>query len=134
MATFVTPYSEVFPFNGRAPFANIAMRRSEYDQDNDGKVDFAKQADSITGGGTASFIQAGSADIGSGVSTISVTFPTAFSAVPIVVISISRPSGEDLIYATIDSASISTTGFTCSLSATTPTANFDLKWMANPAS
>jgi len=85
----------------------------------------------ISGGGGSGNVQSGSQAIGSGVDTISVVFPVAYSGVPDVVISISRPVAENLIQANIDEASITTTGFTASLSATTGTANYRIKWMAN---
>lgn len=85
---------------------------------------------SISGGGTGT-LQSGSQNIGSGVDTISVTFPVAFAATPDVVLTISRPAAEDLIQVNIDDASLTTTGFTASLSATTGSANYKLKWFAN---
>ena len=85
----------------------------------------------ISGGGGTSTLQSGSQNIGSGVETISVVFPVAFAATPDVVISISRPVDENLIYANIDDASLTATGFTVSLGAATGSANYKLKWMAN---
>lgn len=79
---------------------------------------------------TNTSFQAGSQAIGSGVDTISVVFPTAFAVAPVVVASISRPVAEGLIQVNIDEASITTLGFTASLSATTGSANYRLKWMA----
>lgn len=76
-------------------------------------------------------LQSGSQNIGSGVSTISVVFGTPFLSVPDVVVSISRPAAEPLIDVNIDEASITVNGFTASLGATTDTANYKLKWMAN---
>lgn len=76
-------------------------------------------------------LQSGSQAIGAGVDTISVVFPVAFTAVPDVVVSISRPVAEGLIDVNIDEASITVAGFTASLGATTPTANFRLKWFAH---
>lgn len=76
-------------------------------------------------------LQSGSQAIGAGVDTIAVVFPTPFTAVPDVVVSISRPVAEGLIDVNIDEASITVAGFTASLGATTPSANFRLKWMAH---
>lgn len=79
---------------------------------------------------TNTTLQAGSQVIGSGVETISVVFPTPFAVAPVVVATISRPVAEGLIEVNIDEASITVAGFTASLSATTPSANYRLKWMA----
>lgn len=79
---------------------------------------------------TNTTLQAASQDIGNGVDTISVVFGTAFAAAPVVVGTISRPVAENLIEVNIDQASITTLGFTASLSATTGSANYKLKWMA----
>jgi len=79
---------------------------------------------------TTSDLQSGSTDIGNGVDTISVVFGTAFSGVPAVVVSISRPAGEDMISVNLDEASITAAGFTASLGATTASANYKIKWMA----
>lgn len=84
----------------------------------------------VTITGAATDIQAGSQNIGSGVDTISVVFPVAFAVAPVVVASMSRPVAEGLIEFNIDQASITTTGFTASLGATTGSANYKLKWMA----
>lgn len=82
-------------------------------------------------GGTASTLQSGSQAIGNGVDTISVIFPVAYAAAPTVVACISRPVAENMVELNIDEASITTTGFTASLSAATGTANYKIKWMAN---
>lgn len=82
-------------------------------------------------GATASTLQSGSQAIGSGVDTISVVFPVAYAVAPIVVASISRPVAENLIEFNIDEASITVNGFTASLGASTGSANYKLKWMAN---
>lgn len=76
-------------------------------------------------------LQSGSQNIGAAVDTISVVFPVAFVALPDVVLTISRPAAEDLIYVNIDDASLTVAGFTASLSATTGSANYKLKWFAN---
>lgn len=75
-------------------------------------------------------LQAGSQAIGSGVDTISVVFPTVMTGVPVVLASMSRPAAEDLIFINIDEASITAAGFTASLSSTTGSANYRMKWMA----
>lgn len=85
----------------------------------------------VTIPGATSTLQSGSQDIGSGVDTIAVVFPVAYAVAPVVVISMSRPVAESLIFVNIDQASITTLGFTASLSATTGSANYKLKWMAN---
>lgn len=85
----------------------------------------------ISGGGGTSTLQSGEQPIGNGVDTISVVFPTAYAVAPDVVISISRPVAENLIEANIDKASITATGFTVSLGATTGSANYVLTWMSN---
>ena len=84
----------------------------------------------IAGGG-AGTLQSGSQDIGSGVDTISVVFPVAYAAAPVVVATMSRPAAENLIELNIDQASITVAGFTASLSSTTASANYKIKWMAN---
>lgn len=85
----------------------------------------------VTIPGSSSSVQSGTQDIGNGVDTISVVFPVAFATAPDVVVSISRPSGENLVFANINEASITVNGFTAELSGTTTSANFKLKWMAN---
>lgn len=79
-------------------------------------------------------IQKKSQAIGSGVDAISVVFPSAFASAPVVVASVSRPAGSDMIFVNIDEASITTTGFTAQLSSTTPDANYKLKWFADVSS
>lgn len=80
--------------------------------------------------GMTGVVQAGNQAIGSGVDTVSVVFPVSFASAPSVIASISRPVGEDLIDVNIDQASITTVGFTASLGATTPTANYRIEWTA----
>lgn len=81
---------------------------------------------------TTTTLKSGSQDIGSGVSTISVVFAPAFSGVPTsIVATMSRPVAEDLIAINIDEASITAAGFTATLSGTTASANYKMKWMAN---
>lgn len=79
---------------------------------------------------TNTTLQAGNQAIGSGVETISVVFGTAFAVAPVVVATISRPVAENLIDCNIDEASVTTAGFTASLTSTTGSANYKLKWMA----
>lgn len=79
---------------------------------------------------TTSTLQSGSQAIGTGVDTISVVFPTPFSVAPVVVATMSRPVAESLIELNIDEASITALGFTASLSASTGSVNYRLKWMA----
>lgn len=74
--------------------------------------------------------QSGSQAIGNGLDTVSVVFPTPFAVAPVVVVSISRPAADPLIEVNIDEASITVLGFTASLGATTPNADYRLKWMA----
>lgn len=85
----------------------------------------------VTIPGATSNLQSGSQDIGNGVDTISVVFGAAFGAAPTVVATISRPVAEGLIECNIDQASITVAGFTASLSSTTGSANYKIKWMAN---
>lgn len=79
---------------------------------------------------TNTTLQAGNQAIGSGVETISVVFGTAFGVAPVVVATISRPVAENMIECNIDEASVTVAGFTASLSSTTGSANYKLKWMA----
>lgn len=79
---------------------------------------------------TNTTLQAASQNIGSGVDTISVVFGTPFAVAPVVVATISKPVAENMIECTIDEASITTLGFTASLTAATGSANYKLKWMA----
>lgn len=79
---------------------------------------------------TNATLQAGSQVIGSGVDTISVVFGTPFASPPVVVATMSRPVAENMIELNIDEASITVAGFTASLSSTTGSANYRLKWMA----
>lgn len=76
-------------------------------------------------------LQSGSQVIGAGVDTISVVFPTPFTSIPDVVATMSRPAAEPLVELNIDEASITVAGFTASLGAITPSANYRLKWMAH---
>lgn len=80
---------------------------------------------------TVSALQSGSEAVANGTDTVTVVFPSAFVGTPSVVVTVSRPLGEFLIYANIDDASLTATGFTASLSGTVTSANYKLKWMAN---
>lgn len=84
----------------------------------------------VTISGASTDIQAANQNIGSGVDTIAVVFATPFAVAPVVVATISRPVAENLIQCNIDQASITTLGFTASLSATTGSANYKLKYFA----
>lgn len=79
---------------------------------------------------TNATLQAGSDAIGSGVDSIAVVFPTAFAAAPTVVATISKLTVENLIEVNIVTSTVTTLGFTAHLSATTPTANYRINWMA----
>jgi len=73
----------------------------------------------------------GAEAIGSGVSTLDVTFSTALTVAPTTIIcTIEVPSGEGLIYAAIEAASIATTGFTANFSGPTDSANYLLHYYA----
>lgn len=81
---------------------------------------------------TSGDFQGGTQAIGLGVDTISVVFAPAFAVAPVsVVATISRPAAEGLIEVNIDKASITAAGFTATLSATTPSANYNINWMAS---
>lgn len=81
---------------------------------------------------TSAGFQGGTQAIGLGVDTISVVFAPAFAVAPVsVVATISRPAAEGLIETNIDKASITAAGFTATLSATTPSANYNINWMAS---
>lgn len=79
---------------------------------------------------TTTTLQSGSQAIGAGVETISVVFGTAFAVAPVVIASMSRPVAENLLFVNIDEASITTLGFTATISGITGSANYRLKWMA----
>lgn len=85
----------------------------------------------ITVPGATSTLQAGSEAIGNGLDTVSVVFPVAYAAIPVVTATVSRPAADPLITWNIDEASITVNGFTASLGANTINANYKLKWMAN---
>ena len=85
----------------------------------------------VTVPGATSTLQAGSEAIGNGLDTVSVVFPVAYAAIPVVTATVSRPVADPLIDWNIDEASITVNGFTASLGATTPNGNYKLKWMAN---
>lgn len=85
----------------------------------------------VTVPGATSTLQAGSQAVTNGLDTVSVVFPVAYAAIPVVVASISRPVAESLIQVNIDEASITVAGFTASLSGAVGSANYKLKWMAN---
>lgn len=101
----------------------------EQDQASFNRLQQLIEAVSSAGGAN---LQSGSEPILIGSDTVSVTFPVPFASVPDVVASISRPSTENLIEFNIDENSITVNGFTASLGAATGTANYNLKWMANP--
>lgn len=82
----------------------------------------------IGGGGN---VQSGQEPIANGAESVSVTFLTAYDVAPDVVVTISRPSGENLITVNVDSDSVTTTGFSASLGAATGSGNYVLNWMAN---
>lgn len=79
---------------------------------------------------TNTTLQAGSQAIGIGLATVSVVFPVAFAAAPVVLVSISRPAAENLIRVNVDEASVTVAGFSATLSAGVGSANYKLKWMA----
>lgn len=85
----------------------------------------------VTIPGATSSVQSGNQAIGSGVDFISVVFPVAFAVAPDVIISVSRPVAENLIYANVDKASVTPLGFTASLGSTTGSTNYELTWIAN---
>lgn len=80
---------------------------------------------------TTANIQSGNQAIGNGLDTISVVFPTAFSAIPDVIVSISRPVAESIIDSNVDIASVTVNGFTASLGGSTGSANYSLSWIAH---
>lgn len=86
----------------------------------------------VVSGSGALNLQSGSQPILIGSDTVSVVFPIPFVSVPTVVASISRPSTENLVEFNIDENSITVNGFSASLGAATGTANYNLKWIANP--
>lgn len=75
-------------------------------------------------------LDSGAEAIANGAATVSVVFTTVFATAPTVRVSIARPAGNDMIFANIDSGSITTTGFTAELSNTTPNGNYLLQWEA----
>lgn len=73
----------------------------------------------------------GKEDIGSGATSVSVVYTTAFAATPTVVIpSLVRIGGAADPQVTMMVTASSTTGFTVTLSGPTPNANYDMHWMA----
>lgn len=75
-------------------------------------------------------IQSGRESIHDGLDTATVVFPAPFTSAPTVRVSVARPAGAPLIFANINSDSITATGFTADLSALAPDANYILMWEA----
>lgn len=78
--------------------------------------------------------QQGTENIGNGVSTVSVVYPTAFSSTPEVVIAVVQNTvdvGPTALFAEVTASS--TTGFTVKISGATGTANYVLAWVAGSA-
>lgn len=80
---------------------------------------------------TSGSLQSGNEAIANGSDTVSVVFPTAFSAAPDVIVSVSRPVAESIIDSNVDSASVTAAGFTASLGGSPGSANYTLSWIAN---
>lgn len=77
-----------------------------------------------------STLQIGSTTIGNGVSTVAVTFTTAFAQAPrIVVALVSTPANADNI-GCLSVSSLTASGFTANLSATTAVTGYKLFWEA----
>lgn len=83
-----------------------------------------------SGGGGVSSLQVGSQAVTINTDSVNVVFGSAFGSVPTVRVSVARPAGADLIYANVDSGSITALGFTASLSATVATSTYVLEWEA----
>ena len=88
----------------------------------------------IGGGGSTpdgpSHVKANKTAISSGVSTVAVTFATAFAAAPVVVAWLTCSDGSPILIET-QGVPATTTGFTADLSAPTSTANYVLNWIAS---
>lgn len=77
-----------------------------------------------------SMIKRGSTAITSGTGSVAVTFASPFAVAPKVTAVVSKPSGGDQVFATIDEATITVNGFTAYLSADAPAAGYKLHWIA----
>lgn len=81
---------------------------------------------------TTSALQGDALPVASGVSSLAVTFPTAFTAAPrTVMASLITPAGGALIECTVDGSTITANGFTARFGAAMPNANYKLSWIAN---
>lgn len=86
----------------------------------------------ISAAGGLSGSQFGSQAITNGADTVSVVFAEAFDAVPSSIrVSISRPTGGDIITVNVNSDSITAAGFTCDLGNNVPNGNYTLEWEAS---
>lgn len=84
------------------------------------------------GGGTSNAVM-GEQSIGIGVDFVDVVFAVPFASAPHVVASISRPAGQFLIEMNVNQDSITAAGFRAELSATTPTTDFVIHYVASIA-
>lgn len=76
-------------------------------------------------------LRRGQVSITSGATSVAVTFSAALSSVPAAVsVTISRPTGEAIVGASVRQDTIATTGFTADLDAPTPSANYKLNYVA----
>ena len=82
------------------------------------------------GGNIPSTILTDSQTIANGSATVSVTFGAIFSALPIVVTTLCNTTDANPIQFSIVETAIADTGFTVTLSAPVPTANYFINWMA----
>lgn len=82
--------------------------------------------------GNTFYFQTGSQAITVGLDLVTVVFPTAFGSVPKMPrVSIARPAGGNLIYANVNSDSVTVNGFTADLSQVAPDGTYTLNWEAN---
>lgn len=80
---------------------------------------------------TSDMIRRSTTAIALGASSVTVTFSTPFSSLPVVLANVQSPNGADYITCVIRDSSVTVSGFTADLSAPTPTANYKLSWIAS---
>lgn len=82
------------------------------------------------GGEAFVVLRRGKVSIAAAATSVAVTFTSPLAAVPVVACNISRPTGGDVLRATLREDSITASGFTVDLSAAAPDANSKLHYVA----
>lgn len=85
---------------------------------------------SISGGGGDESLESGSERVVNGSSTLCIVFPTPFTSIPNIVVSLSRNVSDPVLEINIDEDSITVNGFCVTLSGAVTTENYVVHWMA----